>query len=284
MRPEDFFTIDIKTYTKKVIGMTNNAPLTIEQLRVLEQGYLINADDISKISGQNRVKGIHPIESQGFKAVAILCSIGGENYPNEWPDASKNTLKYYLEGRTDRATGRKKYNRNLKTNRWVVDSRNEDFPLLVFARNKKGDLFWYEGLFLYESIRVTEGNDQYFVLKRKDIDITIPELIEAELENATVSIEGKRVIRNHLSRERDPRIIKLAIQNAKRRYGKVICEVCGFDFEKRYGSRGKDFIEGHHKNPISESNGQVQTKVEDIALLCSNCHRMIHRQKPWLSI
>ncbi|UZW66371.1 hypothetical protein OC195_21405 [Priestia flexa] len=27
-----------------------------------------------------------------------------------------------------------------------------------------------------------------------------------------------------------------------------------------------------------------ETKVEDIALVCANCHRMLHRQRPWLSI
>jgi predicted HNH restriction endonuclease len=26
------------------------------------------------------------------------------------------------------------------------------------------------------------------------------------------------------------------------------------------------------------------TKVEDIALVCSNCHRMLHRKRHWLSI
>ena len=27
-----------------------------------------------------------------------------------------------------------------------------------------------------------------------------------------------------------------------------------------------------------------KTKLEDLVLLCSNCHRMVHRSKPWLSI
>ncbi|MFN3092826.1 hypothetical protein [Bacillus pumilus] len=25
------------------------------------------------------------------------------------------------------------------------------------------------------------------------------------------------------------------------------------------------------------------TKVEDIAIVCSNCHRMLHRKRPWLN-
>lgn len=27
-----------------------------------------------------------------------------------------------------------------------------------------------------------------------------------------------------------------------------------------------------------------ETKIEDIAIVCSNCHRMLHRKRPWLSI
>jgi putative restriction endonuclease len=26
------------------------------------------------------------------------------------------------------------------------------------------------------------------------------------------------------------------------------------------------------------------TRLEDLALLCANCHRMIHRASPWLSV
>ncbi|WP_242977147.1 HNH endonuclease [Clostridium botulinum] len=46
---------------------------------------------------------------------------------------------------------------------------------------------------------------------------------------------------------------------------------------------GEDFIEGHHIKPVSELKEGEKTKVEDIVLLCSNCHKMIHRKRPWLS-
>lgn len=49
------------------------------------------------------------------------------------------------------------------------------------------------------------------------------------------------------------------------------------------GSGGKDFIEGHHTKLISELSDGDKTRVEDIAMLCSNCHRMVHR-KPILSV
>ena len=52
---------------------------------------------------------------------------------------------------------------------------------------------------------------------------------------------------------------------------------CGFDFAAAYGDRGEGFIEAHHKVPVSQMREGDKTQVQDIAMLCSNCHRMIHR-------
>ncbi|MFN8431754.1 MAG: HNH endonuclease [Spirosomataceae bacterium] len=65
---------------------------------------------------------------------------------------------------------------------------------------------------------------------------------------------------------------------------KLWCEVCGFSFVEKYGEVGLGYIEAHHTFPISELTEETQTKPEDIALVCSNCHRMLHRQRPWLSM
>ncbi|MDP6032209.1 MAG: HNH endonuclease [Alphaproteobacteria bacterium] len=27
-----------------------------------------------------------------------------------------------------------------------------------------------------------------------------------------------------------------------------------------------------------------RTKLSDLVLLCSNCHRMVHRKRPWLTV
>lgn len=58
------------------------------------------------------------------------------------------------------------------------------------------------------------------------------------------------------------------------------CKVCGFDFGAVYGERGYGYIEVHHLIPVS-SFGET-TKVDprtDMTVVCSNCHRMIHRKK-----
>ena len=56
------------------------------------------------------------------------------------------------------------------------------------------------------------------------------------------------------------------------------CNICGFSFLDIYGEVGQGFIEAHHINPLNEREGQQVTKKEDIALICSNCHRMLHRK------
>jgi 5-methylcytosine-specific restriction protein A len=55
-----------------------------------------------------------------------------------------------------------------------------------------------------------------------------------------------------------------------------VCEVCEFNFEQAYGAHGRGFIECHHINPLADTDATL-TKLEDLALVCSNCHRMLHR-------
>ena len=96
--------------------------------------------------------------------------------------------------------------------------------------------------------------------------------------------EGKIVERMHKARERNNQVIFLAKEKFKKENGRLFCQVCGFDFEKTYGNIGKDFIEGHHTIAVSEMSTEHKTKVEDIAMLCSNCHKMIHKKRPWLTM
>ena len=58
-----------------------------------------------------------------------------------------------------------------------------------------------------------------------------------------------------------------------------ICQGCGFDFEASYGQLGRGFILVHHTKPVSSMQGQATVNAEtDMVVLCSNCHRMVHRR------
>ncbi|MFE2997226.1 HNH endonuclease [Nocardia sp. NPDC059246] len=94
--------------------------------------------------------------------------------------------------------------------------------------------------------------------------------------------EGRLLRRWHYARERDRPLRKKKIAEFLARHDRVFCEICLFDFEKVYGSRGAQFTECHHVTPLHVS-GDTTTKLDDLILLCANCHRMIHRGSPWLT-
>ena len=103
-------------------------------------------------------------------------------------------------------------------------------------------------------------------------------------EDEEESQEGKVLTRLHRFRERDSKVVKRKKQAFLKQHGKLFCEACGFNFEEGYGSRGAGYIECHHIRPISELKPGEKTKNEHLALLCSNCHRIVHRKKPWLEL
>lgn len=60
---------------------------------------------------------------------------------------------------------------------------------------------------------------------------------------------------------------------------KLIHQVCHFSFHEKYGDIGTNFIEGHHTIAVSEMS-PIKTRREGTAMLCSNCHRMVHEKRP----
>ena len=96
--------------------------------------------------------------------------------------------------------------------------------------------------------------------------------------------EGKKILRTHFIRERNQKLILKAKQIRKQEKGELRCEVCDISFEEVYGERGQNFIEGHHKKPISKMKDAEKTLISDIALICANCHRMIHTKIPWITL
>ena len=103
----------------------------------------------------------------------------------------------------------------------------------------------------------------------------------AVLDLATGFTEGERRFRQHYARERNRGMVDLKKRDfAAKNAGRLFCEVCKFDFSQTYPrSLGGGFIEVHHLQPLSASDSPRQTKMEDLLLVCSNCHRMIHRTK-----
>lgn len=89
--------------------------------------------------------------------------------------------------------------------------------------------------------------------------------------------EGDAKRRLHLIRERNASLVRRAKELRERTDPGLHCETCDFSYRDRYGERGAGFIEAHHKIPLAQLRPGTPTRVEDIVLLCSNCHRMIHQ-------
>ena len=95
--------------------------------------------------------------------------------------------------------------------------------------------------------------------------------------------EGRILFRIHRTRERNPRLRKRKIAAVLKGSGELACQVCGFNFAATYGDElGGGFIEVHHVTPLCELREGGTTRMNDLAVVCSNCHRMLHRAKPWL--
>lgn len=112
------------------------------------------------------------------------------------------------------------------------------------------------------------------LVARGGID-TLQEIPSDETEASITEITERRKYRLHLKLDRNPKASKAA----KAALG-YTCQGCGFDFAKAYGSIGERFIEAHHLKPLGEiPEGQTITMnpATDFAVLCSNCHSMMHR-------
>lgn len=101
--------------------------------------------------------------------------------------------------------------------------------------------------------------------------------------NCSVS-ENEMKLRQHYIRERRSEKIKNKIIENIHKSGKYVsCESCGFHF-RTFFRVDFDFIEAHHRLPLSSSDTKRATTEADLSLLCANCHRAIHRIYPEITV
>jgi len=103
-------------------------------------------------------------------------------------------------------------------------------------------------------------------------------------EGVQEAAEGRLLTRMHVVRERNRHLGESKRKQTMTRNGKLVCEACDFNFADHYGERGEGFIECHHMKPIASFSEGHRTHINDLALVCANCHRIIHRGKHWLTV
>jgi hypothetical protein len=132
------------------------------------------------------------------------------------------------------------------------------------------DRYQVDGLSLMSTGKITSESAALFD-ELLDGDVIVP-----DPEDLAPVHDGGRRDRMRSVLERN----SLVRNRALRLHG-CTCQVCGFDYGARYGEIGRGFAEVHHLALLASSRGRIKVDVAtDVAVLCANCHRMIHKRKP----
>lgn len=116
------------------------------------------------------------------------------------------------------------------------------------------------------------------VVENKVLLSSIEKIEDDETSEKDSVKEGQVLYKLHKYRERNKKIVEAKKKSVFKSKKRLECEVCNFDFSLVYGEVGQGFIECHHIKPLASNDLTSITKLDDLALVCSNCHRMLHRR------
>jgi hypothetical protein len=99
-----------------------------------------------------------------------------------------------------------------------------------------------------------------------------------------VAIEGEPRLLFHLRRERSQSIVIAKRDAVLAADGELKCEACDFVMDLTYHGLAADIFEVHHRLSLADAMTSVETRLEDLAILCANCHRAIHKLQPLIGV
>lgn len=180
----------------------------------------------------------------------VLVKVRSGSYSHDgWVDAERKLYRYSFKAQKGTVSLKEKANLAL------LNQPEFGYPVLLYSEQKNNWVF--EGVF-----SLVECAEEYVVLGRQ----TESQVLAGKVGQGLV--EGGRKYVTHLLSERNSEIVKLLKSS-----GSWVCEICKDDFKARYGF---EYIEAHHKVPISTKATKGVVVLEDLALLCSNCHSAVH--------
>ena len=124
------------------------------------------------------------------------------------------------------------------------------------------------------------------------LDVSIPSLQDIDngaeiiVMDENIVTEGQLRTRNGEYRTRSQRLRNAAVDHYTRD-GMIPCTACSFNFKLAYFRVGDGYIQMHHLEPISyggERELTIEEAIGKIRPLGANCHVMVHRPDPWLTI
>lgn len=216
------------------------------------------------------------------------------DFHSEWKQSLRQmyAVLYYMKIGYTRIEATHKAKKHFIVKDKVIDYRTVESKLgRQFAGRVKTFDEWHKsGKLLYKLVKTKrlDSHDEKILREVLEEDIPYEELLEKvetdldsmneeekELTEKERGVEGKhseKIVRSY-ERNRKLRVKAIKIHGFK-------CIVCGFDFKEVYGKIGEHFIEVHHLKPVSTFKCEIEVDPElDMAVVCCNCHRMIHRDK-----
>lgn len=179
--------------------------------------------------------------------------------------AYDNSLVLWGKSRVSKVIGDKIYFNKFKpmpAEKWI-----RDLPAnFILGKN------WGHGTFRYIDSQIEN--------KLKNL---INENFEDSIETMIADKEGRVLLKKHLFKERSTKLVSLF----KKSLSSFNCCICEFNFENNYGPIGREFIEVHHTKPVASLKENEIVSIDDLIAVCSNCHRMLHRNNPpsdWLEL
>lgn len=131
-------------------------------------------------------------------------------------------------------------------------------------------------------------------LKAKGVDWSNTQSALRAYAEFAKKITPEQLFPNEVSTYKEGMVTKVYVNSYERSgearddciaYHKPICKVCDFNFEITYGELGKGFIHVHHLKQISEIGEEYSIDpIKDLAPVCPNCHAMLHKRVPPLTI
>jgi hypothetical protein len=129
-------------------------------------------------------------------------------------------------------------------------------------------------------IQIREGIDELEQLWAELVGVYEP---VAEDEPGALEGELRVALSRHRARERWLRDEKIA-EVKRANGGRLPCQACGFEFFAVYGEIGRDYAQVHHLQQLSDRTKPSLTKLSDLAVVCANCHVMVHRRGEVMSL
>lgn len=210
--------------------------------------------------------------------ILIYQKIGGDNVFTHLVTPVDNELR--TENRTNYKYGRKVKILAYTSIRDVIKVKTTDWVNVNFQGISQGNACNIDNIkSVSESDSLKENSwnifKRFFLIDFFDSVVAVASLnTEVEEVSPELSVsEGKQRLVTHFVRERNRDIVNQKKKNAIEN-DILFCEVCEFSFIEKFGV---EFIECHHIKPISDS-GERETNLDDLALVCPNCHRMLHKK------